>query len=159
MDDQLQATGCAGARGNLGGTRPSPIRSTPRERQVRQLVAEGKSTKDIAVILDLTVETADYYRLRIMSKLNIHNIAGLVRDALRHGLIELAVAGCCWCCPPPLPTGPSHRPSGQRQVSGKFQSQIWVFPPWHGGSGRRTFRTMRILLAEDHQIVREGVRS
>src|SRR3954469_25080170 len=80
---------------------------TPRERQVLQLVAEGKSTKDIAGILDLTVKTADYYRSRIMSKLNIHNIAGLVRYALRHGLIELAVAGCCWLSPPaphrPLP--------------------------------------------------------
>jgi DNA-binding NarL/FixJ family response regulator len=90
----------------LGGDATITDPLTPRERQVLQLVAEGKSTKDIAVILDLTVKTADYYRSRIMSKLNIHNIAGLVRYALRHGLIELAVAGCCW-----LPVPAAHRPA------------------------------------------------
>jgi DNA-binding NarL/FixJ family response regulator len=72
---------------------------TPRERQVLQLVAEGKSTKDIAVLLDLTVKTADYYRSRVMSKLDIHNVAGLVRYALRHGLVELCLTCCCSLAP------------------------------------------------------------
>lgn len=60
----------------------------PRERQVLQLVAEGKSSKEIALLLDLTVRTAESYRARIMEKLDIHDTAGLVRYAIRHGLIE-----------------------------------------------------------------------
>jgi DNA-binding NarL/FixJ family response regulator len=65
---------------------PDPI--TARERQVLQLVAEGKTSKEIAVVLDLTVKTAESYRARIMEKLDIHDTAGLVRYAIRHGLIE-----------------------------------------------------------------------
>jgi two-component system response regulator NreC len=62
---------------------------TLREREVLQLVAEGKTTKDIATVLDLTVKTAEYYRSRVMSKLRIHHTAGLVRYAIRHGMAEL----------------------------------------------------------------------
>jgi len=62
---------------------------TLREREVLQLVAEGKTTKDIASVLDLTVKTAEYYRSRVMSKLHIHHTAGLVRYAIRHGVAEL----------------------------------------------------------------------
>lgn len=60
----------------------------PRERQVLQLVAEGKTSKEIAVLLGLTVKTAESYRTRVMEKLNIHDTAGLVRYAIRHGLIQ-----------------------------------------------------------------------
>jgi DNA-binding NarL/FixJ family response regulator len=68
-----------------------PEPSTPlrdRERQVLQLVAEGKTTKDIATILDISVKTVEWHRSKIMERLDIHDTAGLVRYAIRHGLIE-----------------------------------------------------------------------
>jgi len=61
---------------------------TDRERQVLQLVAEGKTTKAVAEILGLSVKTADSHRTRIMQKLKIHETATLVRYAIRHGLIK-----------------------------------------------------------------------
>ena len=60
----------------------------PRERQVLQLVAEGKTSKEIAVVLGLSTKTADSYRARVMEKLDIHEIAGLVRYAIRQGIVE-----------------------------------------------------------------------
>src|SRR5437879_448707 len=61
---------------------------TLRERQVLQLIAEGKSTKDIASILFISVKTAESHRSRLMQKLEIHEIATLVRYAIRHGLVR-----------------------------------------------------------------------
>lgn len=61
---------------------------TPRERQVLQLVAEGKTTKEIARLLEISVKTAESHRTRVMDKLDIHEIAGLVRYAIRRGLIQ-----------------------------------------------------------------------
>jgi DNA-binding NarL/FixJ family response regulator len=61
---------------------------TPRECEVLQLVAEGRTTKEIATLLDLTVKTAESYRARIMEKLDIHDTAGLVRYAIRRGVIQ-----------------------------------------------------------------------
>jgi two-component system, NarL family, response regulator NreC len=70
-----------------GGDRPQdPL--TPRERQVLQLVAEGKTSKEVAVVLGLTVKTAESYRTRIMEKLDLHDTASLVRYAIRQGLIQ-----------------------------------------------------------------------
>lgn len=63
-------------------------RLTPRERQVLQLVGEGKSTKDVASILGISVKTADSHRSRLMHKLDIHETASLVRYAIRHGLVQ-----------------------------------------------------------------------
>jgi len=60
---------------------------TARERIVLQLVAEGRTTKDIAATLNLTVKTAESYRARLMEKLDIHDTAGLVRYAIRRGVI------------------------------------------------------------------------
>jgi len=59
-----------------------------RERQVLQLVAEGKTTKEIATLLGISVNTAESHRSNLMEKLDIHDTAGLVRYALRHGVIE-----------------------------------------------------------------------
>jgi len=59
-----------------------------RERQVLQLIAEGKSTKEAAVTLDISVKTAETYRTRIMQKLDIHETASLVRYAIRVGLVQ-----------------------------------------------------------------------
>lgn len=61
---------------------------TARERQVLQLIAEGKTTKEVAQILSVSVKTAESHRGRIMEKLDIHNTAGLVRYSIRHGVIE-----------------------------------------------------------------------
>ena len=58
-----------------------------RERQVLQLIAEGKSMKEVGSVLGISARTAETHRGRIMQKLNIFNIAGLVRYALRNGLI------------------------------------------------------------------------
>jgi two-component system response regulator NreC len=59
-----------------------------RERQVLQLVGEGKSTKDVAAVLGISVKTAESHRARLMKKLDIHETASLVRYAIRHGMIE-----------------------------------------------------------------------
>ena len=59
-----------------------------REREVLQLVAEGRTTKEVAGVLHVSVKTADSHRTRIMRKLDIHDTAGLVRYAIREGLIE-----------------------------------------------------------------------
>lgn len=60
---------------------------TPRERQVLQLVAEGRSTKEVAHALGVTAKTAESYRSRLKAKLDIHDTAGLVRYAIREGIV------------------------------------------------------------------------
>ena len=60
-----------------------------REREVLQLLAEGKSTKEIASDLHVSVKTIETHRQNIMQKLNIHTIAGLTRYAIREGLTSL----------------------------------------------------------------------
>ena len=64
------------------------IELSPRERQVLQLVAEGKTTKEVAGLLGVSVKTAESHRGRIMAKLDIHETAGLVRYAIREGIIQ-----------------------------------------------------------------------
>jgi DNA-binding NarL/FixJ family response regulator len=64
------------------------IELSPRERQVLQLVAEGKTTKEVAGMLGVSVKTAESHRGRIMAKLDIHETAGLVRYAIREGIIQ-----------------------------------------------------------------------
>lgn len=67
----------------------NPIQElTPRQREVLQLVAEGHSTKDIAQKLNLSTKTVDTHRTELMQRLDIHDIAGLVRYAIRSGLIS-----------------------------------------------------------------------
>ncbi len=61
---------------------------TSREREVLQLVAEGKTSKEIADKLGIAMKTAESHRTHIMEKLAIHDIAGLVRYAIRHGLVQ-----------------------------------------------------------------------
>ena len=61
---------------------------SPRERQVLQLIAEGKTTKEVADVLNISVKTAETHRTRIMEKLDIHETAGLVRYAIRRGLVQ-----------------------------------------------------------------------
>jgi two-component system response regulator NreC len=61
---------------------------TPREREILQLIAEGKTNKDMAGHLNLSVYTIDGHRTRIMEKLGLHSIGELVRFAVRNGLVE-----------------------------------------------------------------------
>jgi DNA-binding NarL/FixJ family response regulator len=66
---------------------PDPL--TPREREVLQLVAEGKTTKEVAKHLGISVKTAESHRTRILKKLDTPNTAGIVRYAIRRGLIQV----------------------------------------------------------------------
>lgn len=72
----------------LSGHRASSDPLSVRERQVLQLITEGKTTRDLSAALGVSVKTAESYRARLMAKLDIHDIAGLVRYAIRHGLID-----------------------------------------------------------------------
>jgi DNA-binding NarL/FixJ family response regulator len=66
---------------------PDPL--TPREREVLRLVAEGKTTKEVAAILGISVKTAEAHRIRVMKKLETHNTASTVRYAIRQGLVQV----------------------------------------------------------------------
>jgi DNA-binding NarL/FixJ family response regulator len=68
------------------GLPPDPL--SARERQVLQLIAEGMTTKDVATFLGISVKTAETYRTRIMVKLDVHETAGLVRYAIRRGMLQ-----------------------------------------------------------------------
>jgi DNA-binding NarL/FixJ family response regulator len=63
-------------------------RLTPREREVLQLLTEGKSNKEIGVILGMTTKTAETHRAHILAKLNLHSMSELVRYAIRNRIIE-----------------------------------------------------------------------
>jgi len=65
---------------------PDPL--TAREREVLQLVAEGQNTKEIAAKLDISIKTVEAHRSQIMSRLEIHDLASLVRYAIRTGLVS-----------------------------------------------------------------------
>jgi DNA-binding NarL/FixJ family response regulator len=73
----------------LGKTDEDADPLTARERQVLQLVAEGKSTKETARILGVSVKTAESHRTRLMRKLDIHETASLVRYAIRRGMVKV----------------------------------------------------------------------
>jgi DNA-binding NarL/FixJ family response regulator len=74
--ERLAATGSSGLD-----------RLTPRQRQILQLVAEGLGTRQIAERLFLSVKTVETHRAQIMQRLDIHDVPGLVRFAIRHGLL------------------------------------------------------------------------
>lgn len=63
-------------------------RLTPRQREIVQLLAEGKSSKEVAVALSLSVKTAETHRANIMRRLNCHSVSELVRYAIRNKIIE-----------------------------------------------------------------------
>jgi len=71
------------------GGQLSPLEQlTPRQREILQLIAEGKNTKNIASDLDVSVKTIESHRLQLMERLNIHDVPGLVRYAIRSGLVS-----------------------------------------------------------------------
>jgi DNA-binding NarL/FixJ family response regulator len=65
---------------------------TPREREVVQLLAEGSSTKEVAVALGLAVKTAETHRSNIMRKLHLHSVSDLVLYAVRNNIVQVAQA-------------------------------------------------------------------
>jgi len=64
-------------------------RLTPRQREVLKLIADGNSTKQIALVLNISVKTVETHRMLLTDRLDIHNTAGLVRYAIKAGLIGL----------------------------------------------------------------------
>jgi DNA-binding NarL/FixJ family response regulator len=79
IDDYLQRVGGA----------VSPLEQlTSRQREILQLIAEGKNAKEIAADLDISIKTVESHRLQLMDRLNIHDIPGLVRYAIRNGLVS-----------------------------------------------------------------------
>lgn len=62
---------------------------TPREREVIQLVAEGKTTKEVATALSLSVKTAETHRTNLMRKLDLHSVADLTLYAVRNGIVQI----------------------------------------------------------------------
>ena len=69
---------------------PTEYRSrlTSREREITQLLAEGKSSKEVAVALNISVKTAETHRANIMRKLELHSVSELVRYAVKNQIIE-----------------------------------------------------------------------
>jgi DNA-binding NarL/FixJ family response regulator len=68
---------------------PRRSRLTPREREVVQLLAEGKTSKEVAFALKLSVKTAETHRTNIMRKLDLHSVADLTLYALRNGIAQV----------------------------------------------------------------------
>jgi DNA-binding NarL/FixJ family response regulator len=79
IDDYLQRVGGA----------VSPLEQlTPRQREILQSIAEGQNTKEIASVLNISPKTVEAHRLQLMERLNIHDVPGLVRYAVRSGLVS-----------------------------------------------------------------------
>jgi DNA-binding NarL/FixJ family response regulator len=71
------------------GDESSPLEQlTARQREILQLIAEGKNTKEIAGMLDISIKTVEAHRLQLMARLTIHDVPGLVRFAIRSGLVS-----------------------------------------------------------------------
>ena len=82
-------SGAGGPLGEGSGTSQNPrSRLTPREREIVQLLAEGKSNKEVAGFLGISVKTAETHRANIMLKLDFHSITELVRYAVRNKIIQ-----------------------------------------------------------------------
>jgi DNA-binding NarL/FixJ family response regulator len=64
------------------------VQLTYRQQEILRLIAEGRTTKEIAAVLGITLKTVETHRTRLMDVLDIHNVAGLVRYAIRTGLIK-----------------------------------------------------------------------
>jgi DNA-binding NarL/FixJ family response regulator len=72
----------------VSGEETLPERLTPRQREILQLIAEGFTTKEMAETLHISVKTVETHRTQLMNRLGIHDIAGLVRYAIKIGLVQ-----------------------------------------------------------------------
>ncbi|HKN36358.1 MAG TPA: response regulator transcription factor [Terriglobales bacterium] len=75
--------------GGVYDAEPTIPSLTPREREIVQLLAEGKSTKEVASVLDLSVKTAETHRSNIMRKLKLHSVGELVLYAIRNNIVQV----------------------------------------------------------------------
>lgn len=85
LSDYLRDSACEGA---APAEATAPTLLTPRQREVLQLLAEGRSMREIATRLNLSVNTIESHRAELMCRLDVHEIAGLTRYAIRHGMIS-----------------------------------------------------------------------
>jgi DNA-binding NarL/FixJ family response regulator len=76
-------------RGRAQSGDPSLEGLTPRQREILQMIAEGKSTKEIAFVLEVSAKTVETHRAALMERLDIHDVAGLVLYAVRHELVSV----------------------------------------------------------------------
>ena len=73
------------------GAHKSPLEKlTPRQREILKLIAEGRTNKEIALMLDLSIKTVETHRTQLMERLDIHDVAGLVRFAIKSGLTTVS---------------------------------------------------------------------
>jgi DNA-binding NarL/FixJ family response regulator len=84
---QMVLDGYLKRRAKLEESGEEGSRLTPRQREIVQLLAEGKSSKEVAVALGLSVKTAETHRANIMQRLNCHSVADLVRYAIRNNIV------------------------------------------------------------------------
>jgi len=75
---------------SVGGERSPLEHLTPRQREILRLIAEGKTNKEIAHLLKLSIKTIDTHRTLLMQRLDIHDIAGLVRFAIKMGIVSIS---------------------------------------------------------------------
>jgi DNA-binding NarL/FixJ family response regulator len=73
---------------NEDTTRKNGLRVTPRQKQILELLSEGKSSKEVATVLNITTKTAETHRANIMRRLDCHSVADLVRYAIRNHFID-----------------------------------------------------------------------
>lgn len=78
----------AGYIRRVGGEREEADALTPRQREILQLIAAGRSTKEIARALSISVKTVETHRAQLMERLGIHDLAGLIRYAIRLGIVS-----------------------------------------------------------------------
>jgi len=62
---------------------------TPRRREILQLLAEGKTAKEIAAVLDISTRTVEFHKYELMQSAGIHTSAALVHFAIQHGLVDI----------------------------------------------------------------------
>ena len=91
VDDYLRRLplGAGGQAAAPAAERSAYAALTPREREVLQLMAEGKATKQIAMILHVSIKTVETHRRQLMEKLNLHSVAELTKYAIREGLTSV----------------------------------------------------------------------
>jgi DNA-binding NarL/FixJ family response regulator len=83
-----RVSGAAASSDASDNTKSSRSRLTPREREILQLLAEGKSNKEVATLLNISVNTAEAHRANIMLKLDFHSLAELIMYAIRNNIVQ-----------------------------------------------------------------------
>jgi|SRR6185369_845687 len=86
--EQMHFFAGASTEAQRASSEPARTQLTSREREVLQLLAEGQSNKEVAASLHISIKTVETHRARIMSKLEVHSVGGLVRYAIRNRLLD-----------------------------------------------------------------------